>query len=47
MSKIHKNWKHFLLTEEINDLNREIANAFEQFEDIHPSGRTYDSGIKP
>lgn len=46
MSKAHKNWKQFLLTEETSDLNNEIANAFEQFEDVHPSGRPYDSGIK-
>ena len=46
MSKAHKNWKQFLLTEETSDLNSEIANAFKQFEDVHPSGRPYDSGIK-
>lgn len=42
MSKAHKNWKKFLLNEEINDLNSLIADAVSQFDDKHPSGRDYE-----
>ena len=42
MSKAHQNWKQFLLTEEVNDLNALIADEVSKYDDIHPSGRPYE-----
>ena len=42
MSKAHQNWKQFLLTEEVNDLNALIADEVSKYDDTHPSGRPYE-----